>query len=56
MKTLTIKIDDDLRGKLEKVAAEQHRTLSNTARLAISEGISRFFLAEVTKHPRKKCA
>jgi predicted transcriptional regulator len=56
MKTLTIKIDDELRGKLEQVAAAEQRTLSNTARLAIREGIERFFLNEVSSHPKNKRA
>lgn len=56
MKTLTIKIDDELRGKLEQVAAAEQRTLSNTARLAIREGIERFFLNEVSSHPKNKNA
>lgn len=56
MKTLTIKIDNDLREKLAQVADREHRTLSNTARMAIRAGIDSFFLSEVSSHPKKKVA
>jgi len=56
MKTMTIKIDDELREQLQTIADREHRSLSNTARMAIREGIESFFLSGVSKHREAQLA